>query len=122
MLTDHRYVGDYKNGKRTGFGTLTMANGNRYEGEFKHDKKTGFGVYTWQNGNRYEGRIPVIENQQLILPHFTTGIFKNDKRTGKGVFFRANGEKYEGEFRDGKRHGVGLSHISDDKTGQEKVP
>lgn len=49
------------------------------------------------------------------------GIFRTDKRTGKGVFFRSNGEKYEGEFRDGKRHGVGLSHIADDKTGQEKV-
>lgn len=51
----------------------------------------------------------------------TSGIFKNDKRTGKGVFFRSNGEKYEGEFKDGKRHGVGISHVSDDKTGQEKV-
>ncbi len=50
----------------------------------------------------------------LLLPlsvFLPTGSFKNDKRTGRGVFYRANGERYEGEFKDGKRHGIGISTL-----------
>ena len=33
-----RYVGDFKEGKRDGKGTLTLSNGDKYVGDFKENK------------------------------------------------------------------------------------
>ena len=37
------YEGDYKQGKRDGFGKLQALSGNIYEGQFKNDRKDGIG-------------------------------------------------------------------------------
>jgi len=38
-------MGDVKNGKRDGKGTMYYANGSTYEGEWKDDKRAGTGTF-----------------------------------------------------------------------------
>ena len=46
------YDGSWANGKRTGLGVLTMANGDRYEGHWLDDKKEGPGRYFYRSTNK----------------------------------------------------------------------
>ena len=85
----NKYVGEYRDDKRTGQGTLTWANGDKYVGQFQDGKRTGQGTYTWANGDKYVGQ------------------FQDGKRTGQGTFTRPNGEKYVGQFQDDKLTGQG---------------
>jgi hypothetical protein len=64
----NKYIGDYKNGRRDGFGTMRIvAKGelgvkgiktpspSTYVGEFKRDKLNGHGIITYDDGNKIEG-------------------------------------------------------------------
>ena len=64
-----RYEGQYKNGKREGYGIYYMTNGDRYEGEFQNNLYNGRGSYYWSNGLIYFGR------------------FKDHKKEGIGILF-----------------------------------
>ena len=90
-----KYVGEWKDNKRTGQGTKTYANGSKYVGEFKDNERTGQGTYTWPSGNKYVGE------------------YNDGKRTGQGTFTWASGSKYVGEYKDGKRTGQGTFTWSD---------
>ena len=81
---DGVYEGDMVNGKRTGKGKFTWANGDVYEGDFVEDKRTGKGKYTWADGDVYEGD------------------FVEGERTGNGKLTTANGTVQKGRFEDGK--------------------
>jgi hypothetical protein len=53
-----RCVGQVRSGTLTlhGRGTCTFMNkADKYEGEWKDGKQSGQGVYTWADGKRYEG-------------------------------------------------------------------
>ena len=47
------YVGDLKDGKRHGQGTVTWSDGSKYEGEFKNGEPIGTGSITFPNGDKY---------------------------------------------------------------------
>jgi hypothetical protein len=47
-----RYEGDWRDGKRTGRGIYTWADGRSYEGDFIDGNMTGRGIYTWANKDR----------------------------------------------------------------------
>jgi hypothetical protein len=83
------FVGEYKDGKENGQGTITFANGNKYVGEFKNDKMNGPGTFTEANGNKYVGE------------------YKDNKKHGPGTYTFAVGGKYAGEWKDDKRNGQG---------------
>lgn len=86
-FSDGVYVGEIKDGKRTGNGTMTYYNGNEYAGGWKDDIPNGEGVFTWANGDIYEG-------------NFDSGKMSGQgKRTTK----YSNGETsvIEGTFTDG---------------------
>lgn len=65
MYKEGKYVGDFVKGKREGYGTQYLANGEWYEGYFKNDAANGQGTYRQSSGIRY------------------TGNFVNNKRHGK---------------------------------------
>ena len=44
-------MGDFKDGRKSGQGTLTLSSGNKYEGEFKDGKYHGQGTFTWSDGD-----------------------------------------------------------------------
>ena len=53
--TNKDYIGDWRDDKMHGYGTLQLKNGDKYQGQFIDDKRHGFGVYYHANGDRYEG-------------------------------------------------------------------
>ena len=99
------YVGEGKDGKRHGQGTVTYSNGKKYVGEFKNGKRNGQGTMTYSDGRKYVGGV------------------KNGKWDGKGVSTALDGQRwntlYEGEWEKGKFHGQGklvVTKIDDDGT------
>ena len=88
------YKGEWKNGKRTGYGVLILqiskSRLDKYEGEFKDGKRTGHGTYSFANGDRYVGN------------------FIDGKKIGRGEYIFANGDRYIGEFQSDKMHGEGI--------------
>ena len=85
-----RYVGQFKDGKRSGQGIFTRPDGHRYVGEFKDDKANGQGTVSSPNGHSYIGEL------------------KDDKANGQGTQIWLNGNKYVGGFRDDKANGLGI--------------
>ena len=82
------YVGDLKDGKRHGQGTVTWSDGSKYEGEFKNGKRHGQGNETYSDGVKYEGE------------------WKDGVKHGQWTLFWTNGSKYEGEWKDGNKWNV----------------
>lgn len=91
----NRYAGEFKNNKKHGQGTYTVANGDQYVGEFKDGTFNGQGTYSFANGSRY------------------TGDFKDGKRSGLGAFTRADGGVIVGEWRDDVANGRLLEFTAD---------
>jgi len=92
------YVGEKKDGKRHGQGTLTFSDGSSYEGEYRNDKRHGQGTLTKPNGDKYVGE------------------FKDGEMTGQGTYTHSDGSSYEGEWKDGKKHGYGtLTYLNGEK-------
>ena len=68
-----KYVGEWKDGNRTGQGTYTWPNGNKYVGGFNNNKMSGQGTFTWPSGTKYVGE------------------WKDDNRTGQGILSYQDG-------------------------------
>ena len=111
--SDEKYIGELKDGKRSGDGILTFPSGEKYVGEFEDGLYNGNGIHTLSKREKYIGE------------------FKNGKRSGDGVLicligidysrhepvtFHVNSyveEKYIGEFIDDYYHGFGSLTFSD---------
>lgn len=88
------YRGAWKDGKRHGFGTEWLDNGDAYEGEWVNGNRSGWGVLHLADGDRYEGEW--FEG----LQH------------GCGTHFEANGNKYTGGWEYGMKHGSGTHYFT----------
>ena len=55
LTSCEKYVGEFKDGKRNGQGTITLSDGKNYVGEWKNGKKHGQGTQTWLDGRKYVG-------------------------------------------------------------------
>ena len=108
-----KYVGEYKDGKWHGQGTLTSANGTKYVGEFKDDAFNGQGTFTYPDGTKYVGEFKDNNyNGQGILTYPDgseyVGEFKDDAFNGQGTYTYPDGTKYVGEFKDNNYNGQGI--------------
>ena len=74
------YQGDFVNGKKSGKGKYTFANGDIYDGEWVEDKMSGQGIYTFANGDKYEGE------------------FVDNKFSGTGTYTK-DGKQYTGTWK-----------------------
>lgn len=78
------YVGEFKNGKKWGFGKFEWNDGSVYEGEYANDLKHGKGRYisadgitvndgNWRGGNFIGGVVPgsrmISPNSRVISPN-----------------------------------------------------
>ena len=95
LANGNKYVGEWRDGNRTGQGTHTWANGNKYVGEYRNGKRNGQGTFTWANGDKH------------------VGDFKYNKRTGQGTYTWGSGNKHVGEFKDGILNGQGTMTFAD---------
>ena len=62
------YVGEWKEGEKSGHGEYTYPDGAKYVGEFKEDNSWGLGTLTHPNGNVYSGEW---ENGEPVKGKFT---------------------------------------------------
>ena len=86
----YKYVGEWSEGDRNGYGTLfSFIRDINYVGEFKDGYRHGHGTLTYPNGAQYVGQ------------------WKDGKEEGQGSYSYANGGKYLGDWKDGKKEGQG---------------
>ena len=76
-----KYVGEWKDNKKNGQGTLFHSSGNKYVGEFKDNQRNGQGTNTWVSGDKYVGE------------------WKDNKRNGQGTYTFVKGYVKEGIWR-----------------------
>lgn len=87
------YVGQFKDGKKHGYGVKTWKNGEQYIGQFVNDAKSGFGIYKWPpKGAAYPGDLRAGARDVYI------GEFVLDQRQGDGAYEWASGDVYRGEW------------------------
>lgn len=97
------YVGDWKNGKKSGEGSLYDENGKLiYYGKFFNDKPTEqyvsddsyisytFEIIDYANGDKYIGEL------------------KDGKKQGQGLYIWDSGDVWYGEWDNDQRHGYGI--------------
>lgn len=89
------YVGEFRKGKKHGYGVKNWAWGDRYEGEFLNDRKHGKGMYVWGAGSQWAGERYI-------------GGFVADKRHGWGTYFWPNGDRFDGEWKEDLRYGYSV--------------
>jgi DNA polymerase-3 subunit epsilon len=96
-MEKEEYIGELKDGKYHGNGTLSLSNGSLYVGQFMNGKYHGKGTLSLPNGDLYVGE------------------FQNGEYHGNGTL-KLEYDKYVGEFQNGEFHGKGVidSYISHD--------
>ncbi|RLN60352.1 hypothetical protein BBJ28_00025154 [Nothophytophthora sp. Chile5] len=97
-----KYTGDWKDGKKHGYGALLYANGSKYEGEWVDGKRQGRGVF-W------------VEEKKRLRKQYA-GEWLNDHRHGRGTFFHEDGGRFEGDWLNNKRHGNGRMLYGEDQS------
>lgn len=105
MYADNsRHDGCYREGKKSGAGTLRYATGAIFEGEFYDDLRHGTGRLELPNGEYFDGQW------EKDLPH------------GHGVYVdgRFGGERFEGSWNRGVRSGAGKLVQGWAKKGKEQ--
>ena len=95
-----KYIGEFKNGKRHGQGTLEYSIWKKYVGEWKDDKRHGQGTLI----------------DELYIESTYVGEWINDKKNGYGIITFVDGAIYDGEWKDDKENGKGTVTLQDVKT------
>mmetsp|Transcript_33266 Transcript_33266/g.43854 ORF Transcript_33266/g.43854 Transcript_33266/m.43854 type:complete len:550 (+) Transcript_33266:134-1783(+) len=110
-----RYVGQWKNGMRSGNGREEWGPAESYEGEFANNMKNGFGIYKYHKIT-YKGHFvdDKKDTSKSGIPAILTnhvesyeGHFKDDERSGFGTCWYKDGRIYSGEWHQGHRAGNG---------------
>jgi len=117
-----KYVGDYKNGKRSGKGVYYSFKGHKYEGEYENNKPNGQGIQTFANGERHEGlykdgKLNGIGKRFYVSGSIYEGEFVEGKISGQGIYVSGvstpfPGDRYVGSYKDGKKSGLGTYNHS----------
>jgi hypothetical protein len=84
-----KYIGEFSDGQKSGYGILLYENGNKYLGQFKNNKFCGEGIFYFANGDILQGT------------------FVNNLLSGLSRFKSKKGYEYYGYWVDGKKNGWG---------------
>jgi hypothetical protein len=129
-----RYVGNWRSGKRHGYGTLILDDSSRLIGDWKNDAfnygeyqgSTGVimsgkwdsqylkaGTMRFEDGSEYSGDFiddGMFGNGSLLSVNGDryTGMFLDNEYSGKGVLHKLSGSVYTGAFKKGKFDGYGI--------------
>ena len=108
----NNYYGEYKEGKKSGFGFESLMNGDLYKGEFSEGLMHGQGHYYWSHGGHYEGEfrsgcINGEGTEYYSSGNVYSGQFLQGKKHGKGEIKFVNGDRYLGDWKDNLMHGEG---------------
>ena len=97
------YVGNWKDGKKSGFGTCYDNNGIPiYQGQFADDKPTGNYPMDAQERLKHFCQIELNDGNYFV------GETKERRPSGFGIIIFNNGDLWQSSFKDGIRKGIGL--------------
>ena len=96
----NKYIGQFVNGKREGYGIMYFSSGGKYEGHWKNGLAEGKGIEYYQNGDRFEGD------------------YHEDEEHGQGVYYFKNGDRIMGDYNNGEKVGT---HVKLSANGEVKI-
>lgn len=92
------YSGQWKDGKREGYGEMLWPSGFSYRGQWKNNKRHGAGITQWHSGDTHEG------------------FWDQNRIHGPGRYTWKDGTVFEGHWLNGKRSGPGKLTWTSGKT------
>uniref|UniRef100_A0A7S3BM63 MORN repeat-containing protein 5 n=1 Tax=Haptolina ericina TaxID=156174 RepID=A0A7S3BM63_9EUKA len=97
------YEGSWKNGQKSGTGTIVYADGSKYQGQWAKGKRHGMGAFYYANGDIYSGdwKDGKKEGHGTYICTATQTQLKGTWVAGvctKGIFSDRYGNTYEGDF------------------------
>ena len=92
------YEGEWKNGKRDGYGILSWHDETTFMGKFENDKIVEYGKLWNNEGDIYKGKKGSSYK----------GEWKNDRQNGFGIEKWPKGSKFIGEYYEGYKNGIGI--------------
>jgi len=111
------YDGEWKNGKKNGYGVYVSEDGQIYEGYWVDNRKEGQGKEVDPDGNIYEGEWKHDEHDGYGIETLSgskyTGMWKAGVKHGKGVYYFGTGNRYDGEWIEDRKHGEGIKINAD---------
>ncbi|MBT3666077.1 MAG: hypothetical protein HN548_01250 [Opitutae bacterium] len=106
-----RYVGNWRSGKRHGFGTLILHDSSRLIGDWKNDV-FNYGEYQGSNGVIMSGQwdSEYLKEGTMRLEDGSefSGEFIEDGLFGHGSLLSVNGDRYTGRFQNNEYFGSGI--------------
>jgi hypothetical protein len=117
FYSTQKYIGEFKDGKRHGQGTLYLPFGRVLKGTWHNDEIVE-GEATFSDGTRYTGTWGFGYRHgpgELVYPDGRkySGEFHAGNRHGQGIMKYPDGRVYKGEFINGKRTGSGTMTYPD---------
>ncbi|XP_055275364.1 MORN repeat-containing protein 1 isoform X5 [Moschus berezovskii] len=103
-----RYEGEWRGGKKHGWGKLLFKDGSYYEGDFVDGEITGEGCRHWA----LTGHGCLVDADGQVY----WGSFHDNKRHGRGRMIFRNGDEYEGNWVRDQRQGHGMLRLVDGST------
>ena len=88
-----RYIGEWKNGKREGYGKFFYSNGSIYEGYWKNNKKEGFGIFNYNDRTKYIGNFKNDVMIDKVTDDKQSNLFNNNNDMKSTIKSNANATK-----------------------------
>ena len=107
------YEGEWKNGKRDGFGVLCWGEESKFMGYFEDDKVIGYGKLWQDNGDMYKGYWKNFRAEGYGQYHTKKGAnffgeWLMDRQNGFGIENWPKGSNFIGEYSEGSKQGIGI--------------
>lgn len=116
---DYTYRGEMRNGKRWGYGVLTLKDSTVYSGQWKDGKRHGQGTATDSLGRKVTG---TWNNDTIVsgVAVYPTGTYSGEMNRsyqphGHGIFKGNDGSYYDGNWADGRRSHFGCGITAEGK-------
>jgi hypothetical protein len=113
VLPDGRkYVGEFRDGIRSGRGLMTFPDGTKYLGDWQNDNPHGQGTLSAVGKFEYTGEFVDSVRQghgtlETVDGRIYVGQWQNDVPHGQGRITYPNKEEFVGQFENGRRNGLG---------------
>jgi hypothetical protein len=122
----NRYIGEWLNNNKDGFGTFVFSNGDYYAGKFKNDEINGQGTYTFVSGEKYVGQWKDAKRNGQGANTYASGNkylgqWLNDLKEGQGTYYWKGGEQFVGQYKNGTRNGYGTYYNANGSINQQGV-
>jgi len=107
------YEGEWKDGKRDGYGILCWGDESKFMGKFEDDKVVGYGKLWHDDGDIYRGYWKEFQAEGIGVYKTKKGAYfkgewKYDRQNGFGIENWPKGSNFMGEYYDGNKNGIGM--------------